>query len=437
MINKKKIRVYSILVIILLVASFGMRFTFTRIERSKSPYPKMAEGRAVVTLWLKESYYSESIRDVVDKYNLENKDNIYIDYHTYGEDYFNLLRLGMMTRNKPDIFQFGFYDFLKKDELFTLKDLSIDYTKAADDNVFYYKGKPMGVKVAGNTVKFVWNKDMFRSAGLDPEKGPKNWNDVIKYARVIKKKLPGVTPFEFPAAGFYDLKVSIGETSVNQGNIYTSFWDYKNGKYDYSYSKDILKIYNQMYSEGLISSNFNSIDKKKVREDFFHKKTSMAVSVYEDKTYFLTNKFLDFDMGVAKLPKLHAGDKENYYFVEDVNCLVAKKNEENIDAIKKVYQWLLDVCLNNEEVDILKFKSEYYKVFEEYDLHDNFTYEKKDPTATLGFNQSVVNNYFYDAIKGRRKIENAINGLNSFMKNFTDEVNKIEKGYFDNYIDKE
>lgn len=434
---KRKIRVYAIITGILLIASMILRLTFTRIERSKSPYPEIADGKAVVTLWLKESYYSDSIGEMVDKYNLENHDNIYIDYHTYGADYFNLLRLAMMTRDKPDIFQFGFYDFLKKDELFTLDEIGIDYTKANDDNIFYYKGKPMGVKVAGNTVKFIWNKDMFRLAGLDPDRAPKSWDDVIKYARAIKKKFPNVTPFEFPAAGYYDLKVSIGETSVNQGDIYTSFWDYGKGMYDYSYSKDILEIYNQMYGEDLISNNFNVIDKKRVREDFFYGRTAMAVSVYEDKTYFLTNRYLEFDMGISPLPKINSWDKEEYYFVEDINCLVANKNEDNKAEIQKVYQWLLDVCLNNEEIDILKFKSEYYKVYEEYDRHDNFTYEKKDPTATLGFNQSVVNTYFHDAIRGRRKIKDAINGLNSFMKRFTGEVNRIEKGYFENYIDKE
>lgn len=435
--SKTKVRIYSIFIVVLLIASLVLRLTLTRIERSKSAYPNLADGKSVVTLWLKESYYSENVKNIVDKYNLENNDNIYIDYHSYGADYFNLLRLAMMTSDGPDIFQFGFYDFLKNDELYTLNDLGIDYGKASDDNVFYYKGKPMGIKVAGNTVKFIWNKEMFEQAGLDPEKGPENWNDVMEYARAIKKKFPQVIPFEFPAAGFYDLKVSIGEPSVNQGDIYTSFWDYKNGKYDYSYSKDILTIYNQMYNEDLISKNFSNIDKKKVREDFFDNKTAMAISVYEDKTYFLTNRFLDFNMGVSSLPKLYGADDENYYFVEDVNCLVANKNEKNIDAVRKVYQWFLNACLNNDEIGILKFKSEYYKVYEEYDLHDNFTYEKKDPTATLGFNQSVIRQYFYDAIRGRRKVEDAVKGLNSFMKKFTDEVNEIENGYFENYIDKE
>ncbi len=435
--NRKKIRVYSVIVVVLLVTSLILRVTLTRIQRSKSEYPELAKGKSVVSIWLKESYYSENVKNEIDKYNVENNDNIYIDYHTYGADYFNMLRLAMMTRDKPDIFQFGFYDFLKNDELFTLNELGIDYGKATENNVFYYKGKPMGIKVAGNTVKFIWNKNLFKQAGLDPDRGPKNWDEVIKFARVIKKKFPDIVPFEFPAAGFYDLKVSLGETSVNQGSIYTSFWDYKNGKYDYSYAKDMLEIYNQMYSEGLISRNFSTISKKNVREDFFYKRTAMAVSVYEDKTYFLTNRFLEFYMGVEPLPRIHGDDEEKYYFMEDINTLVANKNDKNVDSIKKVYQWLLDASLNNEKIGILNFKSEYYQVYGEYDKHDNFTYEKKDPTATLGFNQNVVNSLFYDGIRGSRKVEEVIARLNGFMKRYTDEVKQKDKTYFDNYIDKE
>lgn len=435
--NKKKLKVSIILVIIILIASVCIRLTFTRIQRSKSPYPELADGKEVVTLWLKESYYSPSISESVERYNSNNTDNIYIDYHTYGSDYFNLLRLAMMTKDKPDIFQFGFYDFLKNDELYTLNDIGIDYSKANDNNVFYYKGKPMGVKVAGNTVKFIWNKEIFAKAGLDPNIGPKNWDEVIAFSRKIKEKLPNVVPFEFPAAGYYDLKVSLGEPSVNQGSIYSSFWDYKSGKYNFSYSKDILRIYSNMYKENLIPKNFTSKDRKSIRDDIYFKRTAMAISTYEDKTYFLTNRFLDFELGVTELPKLYGADEANYYYAEDVNCLVANKNEENLRAIRKVYQWLLDVCLTNNETNILKYKSNNYEVYKEYDAHENFLYEKKDPTATLGFNQTVINNLFYQGIRGVRNVDQIVNSLNNFMKNYTYEVTKIEKGYFEYYIDKE
>jgi ABC-type glycerol-3-phosphate transport system substrate-binding protein len=46
----------------------------------------------------------------------------------------------------------------------------------------------------------IWNKDVFRKAGLDPEKGPATWDDVMADAKAIKAKVPGVVPVGFPAA---------------------------------------------------------------------------------------------------------------------------------------------------------------------------------------------------------------------------------------------
>jgi len=46
----------------------------------------------------------------------------------------------------------------------------------------------------------IWNKDVFRKAGLDPEKGPATWDEVMADAQAIKAKVPGVVPVGFPAA---------------------------------------------------------------------------------------------------------------------------------------------------------------------------------------------------------------------------------------------
>ena len=34
---------------------------------------------------------------------------------------------------------------------------------------------------------FIWNKKIFKKAGLDPEKPPATWADVVKYSAQIKK----------------------------------------------------------------------------------------------------------------------------------------------------------------------------------------------------------------------------------------------------------
>ena len=43
---------------------------------------------------------------------------------------------------------------------------------------------------------------MFKAAGLDPEKAPATWQDVMADAAAIKAKVPGVSPVAFPAGSF-------------------------------------------------------------------------------------------------------------------------------------------------------------------------------------------------------------------------------------------
>jgi multiple sugar transport system substrate-binding protein len=49
------------------------------------------------------------------------------------------------------------------------------------------KGKKYGVPMNFTTLKLYWNKDMFREAGLDPEKPPTTWEEFGDYARKLTK----------------------------------------------------------------------------------------------------------------------------------------------------------------------------------------------------------------------------------------------------------
>ena len=72
-----------------------------------------------------------------------------------------------------------------------------------------WKGKAYGVPTNNETMAFIWNAALFEEAGLDPEKAPETWPDVVSYSRQIKEKTgkngyglvarvnAGNTPFRF------------------------------------------------------------------------------------------------------------------------------------------------------------------------------------------------------------------------------------------------
>ncbi len=72
-----------------------------------------------------------------------------------------------------------------------------------------WKGKKYGVPTNNETMALIWNADLFKQAGLDPEKPPATWDDLVAYSKQIKDRTgkngygmvarvnAGNTPFRF------------------------------------------------------------------------------------------------------------------------------------------------------------------------------------------------------------------------------------------------
>jgi multiple sugar transport system substrate-binding protein len=52
-----------------------------------------------------------------------------------------------------------------------------------------WEGVPYGIPTNNETMAFIWNADIFERAGLDPEKAPATWDDVVSYSKQIHEKL--------------------------------------------------------------------------------------------------------------------------------------------------------------------------------------------------------------------------------------------------------
>ncbi len=67
-------------------------------------------------------------------------------------------------------------------------------------------GKTWGIPFQRSTVVLYWNKELFKEAGLDPEKAPSNWNEQVEFAQKLTKRdaSGNVTQWglQVPSSGF-------------------------------------------------------------------------------------------------------------------------------------------------------------------------------------------------------------------------------------------
>jgi multiple sugar transport system substrate-binding protein len=85
-----------------------------------------------------------------------------------------------------------------------------------------WEGKTYGIPTNNETMAFIYNADIFKRAGLDPDHGPKTWDDVVAYSKQIHDKL-GIAGYGLVA------RVNAGNTPYR---FMPQLWAYGGGVFD-------------------------------------------------------------------------------------------------------------------------------------------------------------------------------------------------------------
>src|SRR5438445_3508478 len=112
------------------------------------------------------------------------------------------------------LFSIDLYELLEQDVILPFDDIASTPADQAWLKSFYpalmangsYKGKVYGIPFQRSTIVMYWNKDAFKEAGLDPEKPPASWNEMVAMGKkLVKKDASGnVTRWgvEIPTTGY-------------------------------------------------------------------------------------------------------------------------------------------------------------------------------------------------------------------------------------------
>jgi len=157
-------------------------------------------------------------------------------------DQFNRIELSQAgaVADKPDIFQLDniwLGQFVDEGITANLDSYYANWADKGDIVPAYaestkVKGSQQAVWFYSDIRMMIWSKDVFKKAGLDPEKGPATWDELMADAKAIKDKVPGVNPVEFPASSeestvdrFYSYLYMTGSNILSADNTKAAFND--------------------------------------------------------------------------------------------------------------------------------------------------------------------------------------------------------------------
>jgi len=161
-------------------------------------------------------------------------------------------------------------------------------------------GKTWGIPFQRSTIVLYWNKEMFKEAGLDPNRPPASWKEMLDYAQKLTKRdaSNNVTQWgvQIPSSGFpywlfQALAIQNGVNLMNAAGTETYF-DRTEVVEALQYWVDLANRY-KVHPPGIV-------DWGTTPKDFFERKMAMMWTTTGNLTNVKSNA--KFDFGVAMLP---------------------------------------------------------------------------------------------------------------------------------------
>jgi sn-glycerol 3-phosphate transport system substrate-binding protein len=161
-------------------------------------------------------------------------------------------------------------------------------------------GRIWGIPFQRSTIVLYYNKEMFKEAGLDPNRPPANWKELVEYAQKLTKRDAAgkVTQWgiQIPSSGFpywlfQALAIQAGTNLMNAAGTET-YYDRPEVIEALTYWVELVNKY-KVHPEGIVEWGTTP-------RDFFERKVAMMWTTTGNLTNVKNNA--KFDFGVAMLP---------------------------------------------------------------------------------------------------------------------------------------
>jgi multiple sugar transport system substrate-binding protein len=149
-----------------------------------------------VTVWhYWDGNNADTFETMVDEFNSSHKDVVVKASNVPNPDFLTKLRASATSNTLPDIAIGDLVWVPQINEIGTLADLSgslpadvLDDINPALTAFGTIDGKQVSVPVSANNLGYMWNKTVFKEAGLDPETPPTTWEEVKEMGKTIVEK---------------------------------------------------------------------------------------------------------------------------------------------------------------------------------------------------------------------------------------------------------
>lgn len=261
--------------------------------------------------------------DIAENFNktIGKEKGIRIDYQVKEGDLQQQIEIALQSGKAPDLFGAAkLKEFAEKKYIAPITDFkggqefineSIKDGGLFEENTNVMDGKPYTVSTSIMTLGLIYNKDMFKKAGLVDKNGdatpPETWDELREYSKKLtdksKRQYGIILPMKWAAWFDYDIRYSAVSSAPNMG------FNTETMQCDYSQMNGILNTLVGLKEDGSCYPGAEGIDNDPARARFAEGKIGMKISMSWDVGVFKEQFPANFDWGVAPIPTYSKTEK--------------------------------------------------------------------------------------------------------------------------------
>lgn len=237
----------------------------------------------IINVWTKNRHDLKFQQEKVDQYNASNKDNIFVKYKVYSNNYTQAVNNAIANGNAPDLMAYAddiFFSYVKqrnfenllpymdKEFLEMFRSVMVDGMNVEDGKCYYI---PTGISCC----RLIYNKDIFERVGIKAP--PKTMEELIEAASAITGQLEQEGIYGFAvnlketesALERSFMQEALAETGIHDG------YDFAKGIYDFSKYEGVIELWRTLLSEKCAYPECRNLSIDPLREMFAQGKIGM------------------------------------------------------------------------------------------------------------------------------------------------------------------
>ncbi|MFC5758436.1 ABC transporter substrate-binding protein [Rhizobium sp. GCM10022189] len=197
-----------------------------------------------------------------------------------------------------------------------------------------YEGKIYGLPLSVETSVFAWNKDLYKKAGLDPDKAPTTWEEIEANAEKIRKLGDDTYGFYFSGGGCGGCMIFTFTPLVWGAGADILSEDSKTATLDTPQMRKAVGYYRDMVKKDLVPASAASDNGTNFLTFTNGKIGQQSLGAFAIGT--LVTQYPDINFGVTLIPSV---DGKASSFAGGDNFVITKGTKK-IDAVKEFLEYI-------------------------------------------------------------------------------------------------